>query len=459
MNLIFGGVIPSALLRLFVCLLVFASAPGVARAADPTPVPAPPPADAASYRRVASEVETNLQTQVLARWFPRALDPTGGFYQNYGEDWTRGSENDKAIVYQSRLTWVAAQAAMRYPAQADAYQADARHGLDFLANQMSDKRDGGLYWGLDNRGVPVRGSEKHAYGISFAIYAACGEYQATHDTKALDFAKRAFLWLDAHAHDAKNGGYYEALTRQGKPILTVTDAAQPNDEIGTRYGFKTMNTHIHLLESLSALYRAWPDAALRARLEEMFALVRDRVAVESVGCLNYQFTPDWRPLPDHDSFGHDVETAYLLTEASAALGRPEDARTWRLARRIVDHALDFGFDGDNGGFYDAGSVFSATPYTTDKIWWVQAEGLNALLLMHTRCGKETPRYWAAFNRQWAFIQAHQVDAVHGGWYATVTREGAALSGRAKSDGWTEAYHQGRALLNVSADLRRLAGKQ
>ncbi len=453
MNILHG-----ALPRLFVCTLALASALGGARAADAPPVPPPtPPADAASYRRLAVEADDNLQKQVLAQWFPRALDPSGGFYQNYSEDWTRGAANDKAIVYQSRLTWVAAQAAMHDPAQAGVYKADARHGLDFLANQMSDKRDGGLYWGLDDKGVPVRNGEKHAYGISFAIYAACGEYQATHDAKALDFAKRTYLWLDSHAHDSRHGGYYEALTRQGNPILSIKDPAQPNDEIGTRYGFKTMNTHIHLLESLSALYQVWPNPRLRARLEETFALIRDKVAVESVGCLNYQFTPEWKPLPDHDSFGHDVETAYLLTEASAVLGRPEDARTWHLARRIVDHALDFGFDPDNGGLYDAGSVFGTTPYTTDKIWWVQAEGLNTLLLMHMRYGRETPRYWAAFNRQWAFIQAHQIDAVHGGWYATVTREGAAIPGRVKSDGWTEAYHQGRALLNVSADLRRLAG--
>lgn len=444
-----------ALLRLFLWLLGLAFPLSAACAADPAPGSALLPPDAAAYRRLAGEVETNLRQQVLSQWFPRAIDPSGGFYQNYGEDWMRGASNDKAIVYQSRLTWVASQAALRYPAQADTYKADARHGLDFLANKMWDARDGGFYWGLDDHGMPVRDGEKHAYGISFAIYAACGEYQATHDIRALALAKRAYRWLDAHAHDGKNAGYYEALTRQGKPILTTT-AAQPNDEIGTRYGFKTMNTHIHLLESLAALYQVWPDAGLRARLEEMFALVRDKIAVEAVGALNYQFTPSWQPLPDHDSFGHDVETAYLLTEASAVLGRPEDARTWRLARRIVDHALDFGWDSDNGGFYDSGSVFGSAPYTTDKIWWVEAEGLNALLLMHSRYGKEDPRYWATFKKQWNFIQIHQVDAVHSGWYATVTREGVSFPGRAKSDGWTEAYHQGRALLNVSTDLHRLA---
>jgi mannobiose 2-epimerase len=27
--------------------------------------------------------------------------------------------------------------------------------------------------------------------------------------------------------------------------------------------------------------------------------------------MNLYFTSAWQPIPDHDSFGHDVETAYL----------------------------------------------------------------------------------------------------------------------------------------------------
>lgn len=432
-------------------LLCLAALPA-ANAADAAP--APPPPDAASYRRLANEAEANLQSQVLAMWFPRAIDAGDGFAQNFGEDWRPGPSDGKAIVYQSRLTWVAAQAAMRYPAQAATYTGYARHGLAELENKMWDAQNGGFFWGLDDKGAPTRDGEKHVYGVSFAIYAACAAYKATRDPRALDLAQRAFRWLEAHAHDGKNGGYYEALTRQGTPILAPVGTAT-SDEIGTHYGLKTMNTHIHLLESLSALYAVWPDRDLRKRLEEVFTLVRDKIAVEPIGCLNLYFTPDWRPLPDHDSFGHDVETAFLLVEASGVLGRPDDARTWALARRIVDHALDFGWDADNGGFYDAGAVFGG-PFTTEKIWWVQAEGLNALLMMHARYGRQSPRYWAAFNRQWDFIQHKQVDAKNGGWYATVTREGASIPGHAKSDGWTEAYHQGRALMNVSETLHHLA---
>ncbi len=413
---------------------------------------------AAAYHRLAGETEASLQKQVLPQWFPRSVDPTGGFFQNYTEDWKRGTGNEKSVVYQARLTWVAAQAALRYPAQAKTYQTYARHGAVFLEKKLWDEKNGGFYWGLDDQGKPERGGEKHVYGNSFAIYALCGEYKAVHDTRTLDLAKRAYLWLESHAHDPKNGGYYEALTVEGRPILTPPDPAQPSDEIGTRYGIKTMNTHIHLLESLTALYEVWPNAGVRARLEEVFALVRDRIAVEPIGCLNYQFLPSWQPLPDRDSYGHDVETAFLLTEAAAALGRPNDTRTWALARRIVDHALDYGWDAVHGGFYDSGSVFGGKPYVTDKIWWVQAEGLNALLLMHDRYGKETQRYWAAFNRQWEFIRDHQTDTLHGGWLAATQENGDTIPGRAKSDGWTEAYHQGRSLLNVSERLRHLAGE-
>jgi mannobiose 2-epimerase len=87
---------------------------------------------------------------------------------------------------------------------------------------------------------------------------------------------------------------------------------------------------------------------------------------------------------------------------------------------------------------------------------VQAEGLNALLTMHERFGgRETPRYWEAFEREWSFIRQFQIDAAHGGWYNTVSAEGKPRAGAAKSDRWMEGYHQGRAMMNVTATLRRL----
>ena len=415
---------------------------------------APSGPNAAAYRALAAQTEDNLHRQVLAKWFPAAIDAAGGFHQNFSADWQPTPDAEQNIVYQARLTWVASEAALHYPQQAAQYRAAARHGLAFLQNDLWDAQDGGWYWDVHHgRPTADRGTEKHAYGISFGIYACCAAFRATHDPAARQLAERAFHWLDAHAHDDAHGGYYEALTRNGRPIL-APQGKTTSDSIGTVYGFKSMNTHIHLLESFTALYEIWPDAHLHTRLEEMFATVRDKIVTEP-GCMNLYFTPAWRPVPDYDSYGHDVETAYLLTEAAAVLGKPDDARTWAVARSLVDHALAYGWDSANGGFYDQGRALGAAT-STSKIWWEQAEGLNALLLMHARYGKTTPRYWQAFEQEWHFIQKHQIDPAHGGWYNTVTAAGVPTPAQGKSDGWTEAYHQGRALMNVTATLRHLA---
>jgi mannobiose 2-epimerase len=416
------------------------------------------PASAESYRHLAAEIEANLRTHVLDKWFPAAVDTAhGGFHQNFREDWSRDPREDRSLVYQARLTWISSEAALRYPSDAKRYLDASLHGLTFLEHNLWDPVHGGQFWALDDQGAPERAGEKHAYGISFAIYASAACYRATKDARALYLAKRTFYWLDQHAHDGARGGYYEALTREGKPIFQIASSGPASDFIGTHYGYKSMNTHIHLLEALTGLFEVWPDPNVKKRLKEVFLIVRDRINVPP-GCLNLFFTPDWRPVPDHDSFGHDVETAYLLVEAAAALGDHDDPKTWTASRQLLDHALKYGWDEENGGFYDAGTAFGP-PLVTDKIWWTQAEGLNALMLMHTKYAHETDKYWQAFNRQWRFIREHQVDPVHGGWYAVVSREGKPVAGHIKSDRWTEAYHQGRALLVVSQTLRRLAAKK
>ena len=62
-------------------------------------------------------------------------------------------------------------------------------------------------------------------------------------------------------------------------------ALQPVPVPGFPIGYKSMNTHIHVLEALTALARVWRDPLVRTRLEETLVIVRDKIAVEP-GCLN-----------------------------------------------------------------------------------------------------------------------------------------------------------------------------
>jgi mannobiose 2-epimerase len=416
---------------------------------------------------LADEVEANLRDHILRCWYPHAVDTVrGGFFQNFDASWNRPPEapNLKSIVYQARLTWTAAAASTRtahaVPSDAADYRTWARHGARCLREKLWDAQYGGFFWQVsaDGSADGPLGVRKQVYGIAFGIYALATVGRATLDADAVDLARSAFLWLDRNAHDAASGGYHELLERDGTPVLVPnTDGrGRTRDAIGTPFGGKSMNTHIHLLEAFTALYQAWPDPVLGQRLDEVLEIVRERIASPDAGYLHMFLTADWRPTSEEDSFGHDVETAFLLAEAAETLGRPDDARTRYVARRLVDHALDVGWDTAHGGFFDEGHPDG--PATgRDKIWWTQAEGLNALLLMETRYGGETDRYRRAFEMLWDFVRQHQIDAQHHGWLTRVREDGAPIPGMNKSDAWKDPYHQGRALIHVAGMLRHGGG--
>ena len=409
-----------------------------------------------TYLKLADQVEAVLHRDVLDVWFPRNIDnENGGFYSGFDRKWQLTPSEGKFSVFQGRMTWISSQAAIQRPELRDKFLPIARHGIDFLNDVLWDKQYGGFFWGVDDHGKisPAFGDRKELYGESFAMYGAAAAYQATNDPKALQLAQNAFQWIDSHAHDTKNGGYFEWLTREGKP-LEATAEVQPSSG-GFPIGYKTMNTHIHLLESFSQLYQVWKDDTLRKRLEELLTVVRDKVCVQP-GVLNLYFTNDWRPVPDHDSYGHDVETAYLMLEAEDILGVPHDPKTESMARMLVDHALAYGWDKDMGGFYDEGTTFGQAE-NKRKEWWVEFEGLNALLLMHERYRTETHRYFDGFLKQWQFISEHQIDSEFHGVYGEIGPDGS-VQNSTKGHNWKAAYHDGRALLNVTARLRKLAAE-
>jgi mannobiose 2-epimerase len=414
----------------------------------------------ATYLRLAAEVDEALHRDVLGMWFPRSIDHEhGGFHSHFTHDWQWAPSDGKFSVFQGRMTWVTSQVVMRESALKGEYLPFVKQGVDFLQNVLWDKQYGGFYWGLDDDGrvTPQFSDDKDLYGVGFCIYGLAASYQATGDPRALELAKKGFLWADDHGHDAVNGGYFEFLTRAGKPVAPDAPSGEvvmPTISIGPE-NYKSMNTHIHLLEAWTELYKVWPDPTLRARLEEMLAVVRDKISVEP-GSMNLFFTNTWQAIPGHDSYGHDVETAYLMLETDELLHGKASERTERMAKMLVDHALAYGWDAKNGGFFQYGTAFDK-PEDTDKEWWVQAEGLNALLLMHERYGKQNPIYFERFLQQWAFIKDHTIDGQNHGLWNLTTADGTPIV-LDKGSIWKAAYHDSRAFWNVSGRLRKLAAE-
>ena len=440
-------------LRHMTSLLAFISGICMAQAPASPPVQQP---TRETYLKLADEVDHALHADVLDVWFPGAVDHDhGGFYSHFTRDWRRAPSDGKFSVFQGRMTWVAAQVVLRDPKRKEEFLPIVRQGVDFLDSVMWDKQSGGFFWGLDDNGrvTPEFTDRKELYGIGFCIYGAAAAYQATGEPKALELAKKGYLWIDEHGHDPVNGGYFEILTREGKPVIpSVPDGQIAPGPVGP-INYKSMNTHIHLLEAFTELYRVWPDPALRARLEEMLAIVLNKICVEP-GVMNLYFTNEWKAIPDHDSYGHDVETAYLMLETDELLHKQAGEKTERMAKMLVDHALAYGWDQTNGGFFREGTTFGK-PEDTVKEWWIECEGLNALLLMHDRYGKHNPLYFQRFLEQWAFIRDHTIDSQYHGLYNLTKADGTPIS-EDKGVIWKAAYHDIRAFWNVSARLRKLA---
>ncbi len=418
------------------------------------------PATRDSYLKLAKEMDAMLDRDVLKVWFPRSLDDEhGGFRSNFSREWKPLGKESKFSVFQGRMTWISSQIVQRRPELKQQYLPYVTHGVDYLTGTLWDKEKGGFYWGLSESGEisTVYTDAKQLYGMSFAIYGLASAYQASRDPRALEYAQKGFQWMEEHAHDAKNGGYFEGLKRDGQPFVAHPETGRVELMPGSGFpaGYKSMNTHIHLLESLSQLYEVWKDDLLRQRVEELLTIIRDNVCVDP-GAMNLYFTNAWQAFPDHDSYGHDVETAYLMLEAEEVLGKGHDVRTERMAKMLVDHALHYGWDEQLGGFYQEGTTMGEAERQT-KEWWVEFEGLNALLLMHERYGKHTDVYFKAFQRQWEFIQKYQIDSDYHGVYTVVGEDGKP-SVDGKGSIWKAAYHDGRALLNVSERLNRLADK-
>jgi len=407
---------------------------------------------------IESQMRYAAKQGLLDEYYPRNIDTLyGGYLSTFSYDFKPVGEQDKMIVTQARHTWSTAKAAMFY--HDTSYIPMSRHGFYFLRDKMWDKQYGGFYNLVSRDGTP-KSIIKEAYGNAFAIYGLCAYYECSGDTGALNLAKKAFIWLEKYSHDPIYKGYYQHLKRDGAHVIRTADIKSTSD-----IGYKDQNSSIHILEALTELYKVWKNPLVKERLQEMLYLIRDKI-VTPKGYLQLYFTYDWKPISyrdspdavikknhyiDHVSFGHDVETAYLMKEATETLGNMHDAKTLAIGKKMVDQALRNGWDDSLGGFYDEGYYFKNKPGLTitdkSKNWWAQAEALNTLLMFSYMYPRDTMHYLQKFFKEWQYVQTYLIDHQHGDWYEEGLDNEPQRKTALKAQIWKGTYHVFRAMMN------------
>jgi len=421
---------------------------------------------------LADSLESSLFTYILEPWYPLVIDTVnGGYHSNFAYDWSReANSGTRALVQQARHVWATSLVHENYPKKNE-YLDYASNGFRFLKDAMWDLEFGGFHAYCTQEGLPVENSlnEKKVYGQAFAVYGLSKYYSVSRDPEALDLVKKTFLWLEDHVHDQEYGGYFENLRRNGSPVLEPDPTGGPNSSLNA--GIKDYNSSIHVMEALTELYQIWPDSLVRVRLEEMFHLIRDTF-VHPDGYLQLFFEPDWtlvnrdpavegdeegQWILDHYTYGHDVETAFLLLETAHVLGWGEEEKTRHIAKKLVDHSLASGWDSVNGGFFDAGvdGENGIRIVNNHKSWWGLVEGMNALLLMHTLYPEDSQDYDALFLEAWEHIDSYLIDKTYGGWYNAATDTYPETVNQPKSHIWKTTYHNVRGMVHCIHMLHEL----
>jgi mannobiose 2-epimerase len=404
--------------------------------------------------------------EILKAWFPRSVDREhGGFLCDFNYKWKAAGPQLKMLEYQARMLRLISRAAAQ--PGFESYREFATHGFEYLANAMWDHQYGGWYRMLDRAGAPQEASTKHGHGTAYGIAACAAYYALTSDPRALELAKKSFLWLDRVGHDCDHGGYFALYGRDGTRVLSKDQCPIPNlvrDCIGTPLGLKDANTNADMLEATADLYRVWPDAVVKERLIEMFHVVRDRMVV-APGAVHMYFHPDWTPVPDFARYSYAINTSNILAKATRSPVLEHDAKGLDVIKSMVDAALCYGWDVSKGGFYYGGSAYGATHVEDltvliqDKFWWPQAEGLRALLRLAILYPDDPMNYLARFKQLWSYIQNYIIDRDRGGWLWVATDSRPRRRNSPKATAWKEPSHEVHSLLECLRLLSALVSEE
>ena len=383
------------------------------------------------------EVQDVLQTNILPFWLDKMIDRENrGFYGRIDGHGVLHPDAEKGAILNARILWTfsAAYRVLKRPE----YLAAATRAKDYILEHFYDKEFGGIYWSLDYLGRP-KDTKEQFYAIGFAIYGLSEYARATADREALDYAIRLFECIEQHSLDRKDNGYIEACTREWGKIedmrLSDFDANYP----------KSQNTHLHIIEPYTNLFRIWKDERLEKALRNLINIFTDKILNPETHHLDLFFDNDWTRGAGHlESYGHDIECSWLMHEAALVLGDEEVLRKVEPIVKLVAKASEKGLNADGSMVHEANVD---TGHVDDDLhWWVQAEAVVGFFNIYQYFGDEQALEKA--THCWQYIKQNLIDNENGEWYWSRHADGTLNLEDDKAGFWKCPYHNGRMCLEL-----------
>ena len=416
-----------------------------------------------------SEVLDVLENNILRFWLDKMQDKeNGGFYGQMTGEGELVKTADKGGILNARILWSfsAAYRVLRKPEYLEA----ATRAKEYIIEHFIDEEYGGTYWSLDYKGNP-KDTKKQFYAIGFMIYGLSEYARATGDHEALEYAIQLYECIEEHSLDKQYNGYIEACTREWGEIadmrLSELDANFP----------KSQNTHLHIIEPYTNLFRALkeldaienatndyglkpyvgqfttvnisvdPDIVIRleASLRNLINIFTDKILNPQTHHLDLFFDMDWkREAGALESYGHDIECSWLLHEAALVLGDDIVLKKVEPIVQMVAKASEKGLNEDGSMVHEANLD---TGYVdTDRHWWVQAENVVGWINIYQYFGDEDALQKALNG--WQYIKDNLIDREGGEWWWSRDPQRNINRKDDKAGFWKCPYHNSRMCLEI-----------
>ena len=380
-----------------------------------------------------NEVKEHLVNGIIPFWKSVRDDEFGGYYGYMGYDLGLDKKAVKGCILNSRITWFFSKA---YKVLGDeSLLKEAAHGYEFMKKYCVDKEYGGVFWSVNYDGTP-EDTTKHTYNQAFSIYALSAYYDATGDKESIQLASEIYDIIESKCTDAE--GYLEAFDRKFQPA--ENDKLSENGVIAD----KTMNTLLHVFEAYTEFYRVTGREDVKKRLEWIMDIIADKIYNPVLKRQEVFFDAHYHSLIDLHSYGHDIETAWLLDYGTEVLGEEKyTKKIGEITKALTKQIYETAFDG-----HSLSNECEKGVVDTDRVWWVQAEGVIGFLngYQHDSSKKE---YLEASKNIWEYIREYVIDKRTGSeWFWLVDKDGKPYEDRPIIEPWKCPYHNGRMCLEV-----------
>lgn len=383
-----------------------------------------------------SEVREVLTQNIIPFWAGKMIDhQNGGFYgQIDGHDQIVPTA-DKGGILNARILW--SFSAAYHQEKNPLYLEMANRSKAYILAHFFDPENGGTYWTISADGKPVD-TKKQIYSQAFFIYAFTEHYRASGDESSLKTAIELFRIIEKYSFDADLNGYFEAYSRDWNLLEDLRLSEKDANEK------KTMNTHLHILEAYTNLYRVWKDEELKKQLRNLILIFIEKIVNPTTFHLDLFFDENWVNKAKMDSYGHDIEASWLIDEAARVLGDQELlAKVQIICIKIAEAACE-GLQPDGSLFYEFDRAIGHLD--KDRHWWVQSEGVVGFLNTYELTGDS--EWLVKAQRCWDFISAHLVDRFGGEWFWSISDSGIINRNGDKAGFWKCPYHNSRMCLEV-----------